>query len=454
MGDADPSRSRADALARRRGAPRPLAPPPDLTVEGAALSPSRQHPGGRRVATAPGGVPEPPSAISTYETDADRARRHRRHPLPNADADASRGPAAASPSESRKRRASPGAPGNAPDADPSAAPSSPSAPSPPSRPSASASSGIAASSPRFSPADVPHVRQEHNWDCGLACALSALRCMGADRTVTLATLRRLCPTRSVWTVDLAHLLRRFGVSVEFCTVTLGANPAFERESFYKASLDLDARRVEALFETAPGKGIAIRRTSVDLETLTTRVKSGRWLVIVLVDKAVLSRRGGASTSRDATTGAAAERGGGGGGGRGSGSSSTSGDRAGDRGRPRATPKGGPLEAPRSSGGSTSVFDFVFGTNPSDAARGADAAASSSYTGHYIVLCGYDDRRGAFHARDPAGGAEEAATVDAAALEEARKSFGTDEDLLFVRHERLDRAAVRKAVEASEAPAGS
>ena len=100
-----------------------------------------------------------------------------------------------------------------------------------------------------------------------------------------------------------------------------------------------------------------------------------------------------------------------------------------------------------------MFDFVFGTNLSDAARGADAAASSSYTGHYIVLCGYDDRRGAFHARDPAGGAEEAATVDAAALEEARKSFGTDEDLLFVRHERLDRAAVRKAVEASEAPAG-
>ena len=102
--------------------------------------------------------------------------------------------------------------------------------------------------------------------------------------------------------------------------------------------------------------------------------------------------------------------------------------------PRATPKGDPSK-PLGSGGSTSVFDFVFGTNPSDAARGADAAASSSYTGHYIVLCGYDDRRGAFHRAHPAGGAEEAARVDAAALEERAQEFRHGRGSAFVRHEK-------------------
>ena len=46
----------------------------------------------------------------------------------------------------------------------------------------------------------------------------------------LRMLRRLCPTTSIWTVDLAFLLRQFGADVTFCTVTLGANPAFVREA--------------------------------------------------------------------------------------------------------------------------------------------------------------------------------------------------------------------------------
>jgi hypothetical protein len=45
----------------------------------------------------------------------------------------------------------------------------------------------------------------------------------------LRAMRRLCPTTSIWTVDLAHLLRRFGVDVTFCTITLGANPEFASE---------------------------------------------------------------------------------------------------------------------------------------------------------------------------------------------------------------------------------
>ncbi len=42
--------------------------------------------------------------------------------------------------------------------------------------------------------------------------------------------------RSVWTIDLAHLLRRFGLHVALYTVTPGPNPAYADESFYLENL--------------------------------------------------------------------------------------------------------------------------------------------------------------------------------------------------------------------------
>jgi hypothetical protein len=47
---------------------------------------------------------------------------------------------------------------------------------------------------------------------------------------------------------------------------------------------------------------------------------------------------------------------------------------------------------------------------------------SGYTGHYIVLCGYDGARREFIVRDPAS-AVATLRVSEVGLEEARKSFG-------------------------------
>ena len=67
---------------------------------------------------------------------------------------------------------------------------------------------------------VPHVKQTYNWDCGLACVLMVVRALGASaHHCDLRTLRQLCRTTSIWTVDLAYLLRRFGADVTFTTVT-------------------------------------------------------------------------------------------------------------------------------------------------------------------------------------------------------------------------------------------
>ncbi|EXC07562.1 hypothetical protein L484_005869 [Morus notabilis] len=56
-------------------------------------------------------------------------------------------------------------------------------------------------------------------------------------------------------------------------------------------------------------------------------------------------------------------------------------------------------------------------------------SNSNYTGHYVIICGYDSLTDEFEIRDPAS-ARKHVKVSSDCLEEARKSFGTDEDLLL------------------------
>ncbi|XVF23999.1 hypothetical protein REPUB_Repub13aG0088800 [Reevesia pubescens] len=53
-----------------------------------------------------------------------------------------------------------------------------------------------------------------------------------------------------------------------------------------------------------------------------------------------------------------------------------------------------------------------------------------YTGHYVVICGYDAEADEFEMRDPASSRKHD-RVSSRCLDEARKSFGTDEDLLLI-----------------------
>ena len=159
--------------------------------------------------------------------------------------------------------------------------------------------------------DVPHVRQTHDWDCGLACALMVLKALvrraDADpntsaharlprshgaRRADLPTLRRRCPTQSVWTIDLAHLLRSFHplCDVAFYTVTLGANPAFCQERFYRDSIKNDEARVARLFAGAAAAGIFVQKRSVCLRNVKRWAASAEWILIVLVDKRALGVR--------------------------------------------------------------------------------------------------------------------------------------------------------------------
>ncbi|XP_024545147.1 protein GUCD1 isoform X1 [Selaginella moellendorffii] len=226
--------------------------------------------------------------------------------------------------------------------------------------------------PRSNSIDVPHVRQLRSWDCGLACVSMVLRALGIE-SCNLKTLSQLCRNTSIWTVDLAYLLRHFSVDVAFLTITLGANPLLAVESFYKDNMEADEKRVNKLFEKAPQAGIQIQWRSISGEELAMLILSGRYLAIALVDKHKLSHPW--------------------------------------------------LEVCLCCGlhsGYTGDVDFA---------------------GHYVVICGYDLETNEFEIKDPSSSSC-SDKLPLEALDEARKSFGTDEDILLISMDSLDDASVQ------------
>ena len=267
---------------------------------------------------------------------------------------------------------------------------------------------------------VPHVKQTYNWDCGLACVLMVVRALGASaHHCDLRTLRQLCRTTSIWTVDLAYLLRRFGADVTFTTVTMGANPAYESESFYRDNLREDCERVDALFEGARANGISIERRSLSLDAIKAHAGGGEYLVILLVDKPKLGVK-----PRDAMVlPEPCEN---------------------ERGRRGSDVKLGWLTGAAGKPAAWGARDLRSGDRiPSASTFGNGTAPSRGYTGHYIVVCGYNPVDGEFLCRDPASHVRDL-IITAENLEKARRAFGTDEDILLVRNEALDQRKVLAA----------
>lgn len=212
--------------------------------------------------------------------------------------------------------------------------------------------------PRSHSVEVPHINQLCNWDCGLACVLMVLRTIGINNC-SIQALEELCCTTSIWTVDLAYLMQQFSIKFSYFTVTLGANPKFSVETFYKDQLPNDLVRVDMLFRNAVEAGVDIQFRSISEEEISLFILSGEYIAIALVDQYKLSH---------------------------------------------------------------SWLD--------DMCISSFSGGASGYTGHYVVICGYDADRDEFEIRDPAS-SRKFERVPSKSLEEARKSFGTDEDLLLI-----------------------
>jgi len=191
--------------------------------------------------------------------------------------------------------------------------------------------------------------------------------------VDLRYLRHICGTTSIWTIDIAHLLRHFNLQVKFFTITLGANPAYADEKFYKEHMHTDEVRVHQLFKLAQEAGIEVHQRSLPLEELKEVCSSSKALVLILVDKRVL-QAGNSSSNNNAVA----------------------------------------------SGHANRLLCCGVLSN----------LVRTGYVGHYVLLYDYNAVTGEFSMRDPASSTSRT-TVKEATLERARKSFGTDEDVIIV-----------------------
>lgn len=74
-------------------------------------------------------------------------------------------------------------------------------------------------------------------------------------------------------------------------------------------------------------------------------------------------------------------------------------------------------------------------------------SNSNYTGHYVIICGYDTLTDEFEIRDPASTSKHV-RISSHCLEEARKSFGTDEDLLLISLEKSEKELISPSTQLS------
>ncbi|XP_058208210.1 guanylyl cyclase 1-like [Rhododendron vialii] len=119
---------------------------------------------------------------------------------------------------------------------------------------------------------VPLINQQRTWDCGLACILMSL-------CLTLAGIF-VC---SIWSIDLAFSLQKFSVRFSYFAITVGANPKFSVETFYKEQFLNDLVRVEMLFQKAI-EAIRIQCRSTSGEEMSLLILTGKFVAIAIVDQ--------------------------------------------------------------------------------------------------------------------------------------------------------------------------
>ncbi|XP_070331778.1 protein GUCD1 isoform X3 [Odocoileus virginianus] len=214
---------------------------------------------------------------------------------------------------------------------------------------------------------VPIIQQLYHWDCGLACSRMVLRYLGQlDDAEFERALQELRLTRSIWTIDLAYLMRRFGVRHRFCTRTLGVDKGYKNQSFYRKHFDTEETRVNQLFAQAKTCKVLVEKW-VSVQDIQAHLAQGH-VAIVLVNSGVLRC--------DACS------------------------------RP-------PKYCCFTPGGPRCL------------------CRSPDYQGHFIVLRGYSRAAGCIFYNNPAYADPGMCSASISNFEEARTSYGTDEDILFV-----------------------
>ena len=210
--------------------------------------------------------------------------------------------------------------------------------------------------------EVPHVKQQHNWDCGLACVQMVLRYFSVPHEDLKEVCQRMNFGDSVWTIDLAYILRHYAINHLLCTITVGVDKGYSSKSFYKNSFSADELRVNKLFQECKEGGVNLEKRSVDIDEVLDHLER-RQLIIALIDWSYLNCKWCA--------------------------------------RQRCFPDVSCL-----------------------------GRCANVYQGHFIVVCGFNRKEKLIYYKNPSFGIE-LCCCSVRNFDQARKSYGTDEDFLFI-----------------------
>ncbi|EDO47560.1 predicted protein, partial [Nematostella vectensis] len=217
--------------------------------------------------------------------------------------------------------------------------------------------------------ELPHIKQEFDWDCGLACVQMVLRRIRGNR-LSKTEFEDVCKDlgfgNSVWTIDLASIFAYYGMKCGFFTETLGVDIAYKSNSFYCETFQMDSNRVNRLFRKAKKLGIDVEKRVVSLEEILEKLSSG-YVAIALTNSYMLHC--------DWCT---------------------------------------PLD----------TYSMIM------ASYCSKCTGLDNYNGHFVIVCGYDLDSKCFYYKNPSKD-ENLCRMKFHAFESAWHCFGTDSDIVFI-----------------------
>lgn len=153
---------------------------------------------------------------------------------------------------------------------------------------------------------VTHVRQEYDWDCGIACLIMALGFLAKDvrapRTIEHCWLQDAIGTQSTWTIDLVAILDHVKSAREefklapfdclFSSKQLALNPDLEAMGYYSQSFAHDASRVQQLYNKLVAQSFQwmLQQEDLTLDIVLYCVQQDNCLAILLVDNTILQSK--------------------------------------------------------------------------------------------------------------------------------------------------------------------
>ncbi|KAG2223719.1 hypothetical protein INT45_003443 [Circinella minor] len=177
---------------------------------------------------------------------------------------------------------------------------------------------------------------------------------------------------SIWTIDLAFLLRKYEPDFTFYTSVFGTREEYQGVKFYEATFDQDKKRVNKLFASAKSCSVHIVRMKLPIEDYKRFLFNRQFAIVALVNARLLH----------------CER----------------------------------CEAGR--GCMASLCGQLFYKISSD--DYTECILYKMELGHYIVLIGYDPTEDLFIYRDP-GIMDDYCTISTEEFDQARQAEGTDHD---------------------------